>query len=157
MVWWILILSICISTVVTWQRQFASWKCQTASARFYFISNKGIDINKLHYDFFKQKVSPYKNQHLSHSWGIDLSLLSQCRSCLFKYIYTGIQSSSHMQIVEPSCPAYVWCMSDVGLPMISNTVGKGLRLDDNGLFLPQRACWHHARHRNVKMILVLIT
>ena len=40
MVWWIPILLICISTVVMWHRQFESWKCRTASARFYFISNK---------------------------------------------------------------------------------------------------------------------
>ena len=29
-----------INTVVTWQRQLASWNCQTTSACFYFISNK---------------------------------------------------------------------------------------------------------------------
>ena len=40
MVRWLLILLTCISTIVTRQRQLASWKCQTASARFYFISNK---------------------------------------------------------------------------------------------------------------------
>ena len=44
MVWWLLILLTCISTVVTWQRQFASWKCQTASARFYFISSKSWNL-----------------------------------------------------------------------------------------------------------------
>lgn len=45
-----------------------------------------------------------------------------------------------MQIVEPSCPAYIWWMSDVAFPMTSNAMGKGMRLDDNGLFLPQRPC-----------------
>ena len=40
MVWTLLILLICISSVVMWHKQFASWNCQTSSARFYFISNK---------------------------------------------------------------------------------------------------------------------
>ena len=38
MVWRLLVLLTCISSVVTWQRQFASWNCQTTSARLYFIS-----------------------------------------------------------------------------------------------------------------------
>ena len=38
--WLIANLIICINTVVTWQRQFFTWNCQTMNALFYSISNK---------------------------------------------------------------------------------------------------------------------
>ena len=35
------------------------------------------DINKLHYDFFEQKGSSHKNQHLSQSCGIEFVVTMQ--------------------------------------------------------------------------------
>ena len=54
MVWRLLILLIGINSVVTWQRQFASWNCQTTSARFYFISNNSR--NNIRITYFQETL-----------------------------------------------------------------------------------------------------
>ena len=55
MVWRLLVLLICISSVMTWQRQFASWNCQTTSARFYFISYNDLGKgNVIHSKWFRR-------------------------------------------------------------------------------------------------------
>ena len=93
MVCWLLILLICISTVVTWQRQFPSWNCQTSILRFNLISNKqGGNIWTSVKDF------PFLNQSSSMSFLI--SHWNQFKITLLKYyIHQGFYITSCIQFL----------------------------------------------------------
>ena len=78
------------------------------------------DINKLRYDSFKQKFKARKNQALSSSDGVDLSLLPPCKGSL------------HMHILRCNYQAHVWSMSAVAFPDIPSPEGRGWTKDDCG-------------------------